>query len=118
METHYISLIDSSEKIPFTLTYGLHRELQEYLLQDERLFKIFTDTTVSDEVVKICLSKRNEVGQITDEFVEVQLVTAEDITELLNIVFEYFSEFFLKNQKKLMELTNNLNQISQQSQPS
>jgi len=118
METLYISIINSSEQIPFTLTYGIHKELQAYLLDEDRLFKIYTDVEVSDTVVKICLSKRNDIGQITNEFVDTQSILAEDMNALVDKVFEYFSDFFLKNQEKMMKLTTNLNQISSQSQPS
>ncbi len=118
MEILYISVIDSSEKIPFVLTYGVHKELQDYLLSEDRLFKIYTDTSVSEQVIKLCLSKRNEMGHIVDEFVEVQKVMAEDMNQLLDVIFEYFSEFFLNNQKRMKKLTNNLSQISEQSQDS
>ena len=116
MDTIYIKLIDSSEQIPFVMTYGLHKELQEYLLENDRLFNIFTDTEIADEVIKISLSKRNDMGQITVEFVEIQQVMAEDIILLLNTVFDYFSDFFLKNSEKIQKLSQNLNQISKQSQ--
>ena len=114
METTYISLIDSSEKIPFILTYGLHKELQQFLLEEDRLFKLFTDIDISEQVIKIALSKRNERGMVISEFVEVEMVMAEDIHTLLNLIFDYFSDFFLKNQQKLKTLTNSLNQISKQ----
>lgn len=113
METIYINLIGSSQRIPFTMTYGIHRELQSYLLTDNKLFSIFTDTTVSDEIIKLCLSKRNDMGQITNEFMEIQDVKAEDMVKLLNVVFDYFSDFFLKHNQKIQSLTNNLHQISQ-----
>ena len=117
-ETLYISIIDSSEKIPFVLTYGVHKELQEYLLSEDRLFKLYTDTTVSEQVIKLCLSKRNDMGQIVDEFIEVQTVMGPDMTTLLDLVFDYFSEFFLNNQKRMKKLTNSLTQISEPSQDS
>ncbi len=118
METIYINLISSSKKLPVALTYGLHKELQEYLLEEDRLFNLYTKVEIGETVVKICLSERNEMGQITEEFVAVQDVMAEDITKLLDYVFEYFSEFFLKQQEKVMSLSKRLNQISQPSQPS
>ena len=118
MEITYISLISSSEKIPFRLTYGIHKELQEYLLIDDRLFNLFTDAEIGETVVKICLSKRNEMGQIINEFVSVQDVMGEDITVLLELIFDYFSEFFLTQQERVMKVSQRLNQISQQSTPS
>ncbi len=115
METLYLDIIDSNEKIPFVLTYGIHKELQEYLMNGEKLFKLYNETAVAEQVIIICLSKRNAQGQITAEFNELQLVSAQDMLSLIDLVFEYFSDFFLKNQKKMVKLTTNLNQISQQS---
>jgi len=118
METIHINLIDSNKKIPFVLTYGIHKELQEYLLTEDRLFNLYTKAEIGETVVKICLSTRNDMGQITEEYVAMQNIMAEDITTLLDLVFEYFSEFFLKQQKKVMEVSQRLNQISQQSNAS
>ena len=116
METEilYINLIDSSEKIPFVLTYGVHKELQEYLLSEDRLFKLYTNTAVAEQVIKLCLSKRNDMGQIVDEFIEVQTVLGTDMTKLLDHIFDYFSEFFLNNQKRMKKLTDSLTQNSEQ----
>jgi len=111
METIYIKLLDSSEQIPFVLTYGVHKELQEYLMSSEnRLFGIFNDTEISDEVIRLCLSERNSMGLIITEFVEIQLVMADDMILLLNLIFDYFSDFFLKHTKKVQSLTNSLSQ--------
>lgn len=118
METINISFIDSSEQIPFVLTYGIHRELQDYLMTDNRLFQLYNNVEVSDEVIKLCLSKRNEMGLIINEFLEIQLIQAADILKLLDFVFEYFSDFFLKSNQKVQTVSNKLNQISQQSQVS
>ena len=118
METIYVELIDSSEKIPFNMSYGIHRELQEYLMQTDNLFKLFNDITVSDTVIKIALSERNAKGQVIKEFDSIALVTAESINELLDYIFQYFSEFFLKNQEKIKNLSNQIAEISKQSQDS
>ena len=112
MEKITINLIDSNKQIPFILTYGLHKELQEFLLKEDRLLKIYSDTSISDEVIKICLSERNDMGQIIASFVELQLVYAEDILKLLDLVFEYFTSFFLKSNQKITQLNQSLNQIS------
>lgn len=118
MDTININLLDSSEKIPFILTYGIQKELQTYLMADDRLFQLLADASIAEQVVIICLSKRNEVGQITHEFSDVQNVSAEDITILIDYIFEYFSDFFLKNQEKMTKLTTRLSQVSQQSETS
>lgn len=118
METIYISLIDSTEKIPFVLTYGIHKELQEYLLADDRLFNMYTNTEIAETVIKMCLSKRNDMGNVVDEFTAIQTVEAGEMTLLLDYIFEYFSEFFLKNQEKVVMMGQRLNQISKQSAPS
>ncbi len=111
METIYIRLIDSTEQIPFVLTYGVHKELQEYLIaEDNRLFNIFTDTETAERVIQIALSKRNSTGQIVSEFVDIQQVQAEDMVELLDYIFDYFSDFFLKYNNKIKKLTEKLNQ--------
>lgn len=115
MDTIYIHLIDSSKQIPFVMTYGLHRELQDFLLQDNRLLSLLTNVAISDEVIRLCLSERNDMGQIVTEFVEVQQVEVEDMILLINNIFDYFSDFFLKNNQKMQKLTQSLNQISLQS---
>ena len=118
MDTITINLLDSSEKIPFILTYGIQKELQTYLMDGDNLFNMLANAAIAEQVVIICLSRRNEVGQITAEFSDVQNVTAEDMNTLIDYIFEYFSDFFLKNQEKMKKLTERLNQISQPSETS
>lgn len=116
MDTLYINLIDSEKQIPFIMTYGLHRELQQYLFEDNRIFTLLNNLEISDEVIRLCLSERNKMGQIVIPFKEIQLVEATDMLNLLNFVFDYFSDFFLKSNQKINNLSIQLNQISQQSQ--
>ncbi len=118
MDIIYINLIDTAKQIPFALTYGLHKELQQYLFEDNKIFSLLTDTDISDEVIKICLSERNKMGHIVVPFQEIQLVEAQDMIKLLDFIFDYFSDFFLKSNQKISNLSTRLNQISQQSLPS
>lgn len=118
METIYVELIDSTAKIPFNLSYGVHKELQELLMKDDNLFRLLVDTDLSEEVLQIALSERNEKGQIIKEFSEAGLVTAESVNLLLEYIFDYFSEFFLKNQKRVKNLSDQIAQISAPSQGS
>jgi len=118
METIYIDLIDSSEKIPFNMTYGIQRELQPFLLSDDTIFRLLSDIAISDEVLKICLSDRNDKGQIIREFNPATTASPESVNQLLEYIFEFFSKFFLKNQERTLKLSNQLAKISEQSQPS
>lgn len=110
----YIKLLDSTEQIPFLMTYGIHLELQKYLGEGDNLFKLLQDATVAEEVISICLSKRDSMGMVTNTFIEIQQVAAKDMLRLLTYVFDYFSDFFLNNQKKVKELTDRLNKVASQ----
>ena len=118
MELIYLNIKDSEDTIPFEITYGIHRELQEFLLQDDRLYKLFNDLAISDTVIKICLSTRNAKGQVVTSFTDIDTLEVEDIMLLLNGIFEYISDFFLVHQEMIQNLAIRLNQISSQSQPS
>ena len=118
MELIYLHIKDSEDTIPFEITYGIHRELQEFLLQDDRLYKLFNDLAISDTVIKICLSTRNAKGQVVTSFTDIDTLEVEDIMLLLNGIFEYISDFFLVHQEMIQNLAIRLNQISSQSQPS
>jgi hypothetical protein len=109
MDTRYLTLLND-EKIPFTLTYGMQKELQDYLYTDDRLMRMIIDPDTSDTVLKICLSDRNEKGQVIKEFDTAALAEPEEVQELLEYLFDYFSEFFLKNQVRIQKLAERLNQ--------
>lgn len=117
MDLLYLSLKNSDEKIPFELTYGVHKDLQDFLLSEDRLFALFTDITISDAVLKMCLSERNTKGQILKEFTEFDLLDVDEVDILLEQLYDHFSNFFLKYQKKIQETVGRLNQISPQSTP-
>jgi hypothetical protein len=94
MELIYLSQRNDTKKIPFELTYGLHKELQDYLLNEDRLFKLFTDVTVSDTVLKICLSTRNNKGQVVGEFTDFETLDTEEVLIMLEELYDHFSNFF------------------------
>lgn len=116
MNLLYLSLKNSDEKIPFELTYGVHRELQDYLLSEDRLFTLFTDISVSDTVIKLCLSDRNDKGQIIKEFTNFSLLDPIEIDGLLEQIYDHFQDFFLKYQAKVQETIKRMNQVSPPSQ--
>jgi len=96
-----LNYTNSTEKKPFKLTYGVHKELQNYLMKDNNLFNIFTDTVIADEILKIALSDRNSQGQIVKEFVDFDSIEYLDLRALLELIFDYFQNFFLENQLKV-----------------
>jgi len=118
MELIYLKIKDTEETIPFEMTYGIHRELQEFLLQEDRLYQMFNNLEISDTILKMCLSTRNPKGQVVLTFTEIETLEVEDIMLLLNGVFDYMSDFFLTHQQMIQNLATRLNQISSPSQPS
>jgi hypothetical protein len=103
-----IEFIDRDEFKPFVLTYAIHRELQEYLTQESKLFEMFTDIEVANTVVSMCLSDRNDLGQVVRTFTEFNVIEASSAVDLLDFVFQYFSEFFLKHTKMVETLANKM----------
>jgi hypothetical protein len=95
MQEHLsIYFTDSEEIRPFILTYAIHKELQELLSEGGNLFDMFNNQDLAYNVLSICLSDRNEMGNIIKEFTSYGTVTAESSVELLDYVFEYFTNFF------------------------
>ena len=109
MEDYFsIKLLDSEETIPFVLTYAIHKDLQPYLSEESRLFNLFTDVEIADNVITMCLSTRNDHGQIVKEFTLHNKLDAGDAVVLLDFVFDYFSKFFLTHQQLVQETLKNL----------
>jgi len=108
----YLNIIDSDEKIPFVLTYGIFKELQAYLNQDSNLFSMFTDVLITETVLKLALSKRNEVGNIVEEFTAYNTITAKDTISLLDFLFDYFANFFSTHQEKVLTLSKKLSEMN------
>jgi len=108
----YINIIDSDKKIPFILTYGIFKELQVYLNQEGNLFNLFTDSLVAETVIKIALSSRDDTGRITEEFSDYKVIKADDIIKLLDLIFDYFENFFYLHQQKVLNLTQKLEKMN------
>lgn len=101
---------ENPKKINFVLTYGLQNQLQTYLFTDDNLFKLFSDPEVANTVISVCLSSRDKRGAIIEEFNDFDALKADQVTELLDALFDHFSEFFLKYQSKVKTLSDKLNQ--------
>jgi hypothetical protein len=110
-----LQLLNNAKKIPVVMTYGLHKELQMYLFEENRLFNIFTDPEVGDEIFRLCLAERDELGNIVGYKITQKDISGVEIQKLLDFVFNYFEKFFLNSQAKIQAMTNRLNQISKQS---
>jgi hypothetical protein len=111
-EKIYLNVIDSDVKIPFILTYGIFKELQEYLNQNSNLFNMFTDPLISETVIKIALSDRDEIGSIVKEFTAYNTINAADMVSLLDFIFDSFSNFFYSHQEKIVNLTKQLEKLT------
>ncbi len=112
METHILSVVDSTTKIPFKLTYGIQKDLQKYLLQDDNLYAMFTNPDVAEYVYKLCLSKRDDQGLLTEEFTAFDTLDILELNVLLEDVFNYFENFFLNRQTKIKMAAEKLNQLN------
>ena len=99
-----VNLLNSDRVIPFVLTYGIRKELTTYLLSENRLFVIYTDQEVSEEVIRICLSERNDIGQIIKPFENFNQLSSTDSEMILDLVQEDISNFFLKSQERSKKL--------------
>jgi DNA-directed RNA polymerase subunit F len=104
----YINFIDSDDLVPFILTYAIHKDLHEYLSAESKLLDIFNDTAIANEVLKICLSERNDLGVIIREFKEFQTVDAKSTIELLDYVFDHLQKFFLLHKEKVENVVKKL----------
>ena len=101
MEEFILTVQDSDTKIPFKLTYGIQKELQAYLMQENNFYELFNDPDKAEYVYKICLSKRNDQGQIIEEFTAFETLDIIELNILLETLFDYFENFFLSRQKRL-----------------
>ena len=101
MEEFILSVQNSTEKIPFKLTYGIQKDLQAYLLEGDNLYTMFTNTDVSEYVYKMALSTRNDQGQIVAEFTAFDTLDIMELNVLLEALFDYFENFFLNRQERM-----------------
>jgi hypothetical protein len=97
------------------ITWGIHKELSNYLLADENLFNLFTNDTISDMVINICLAERDMYGKASKPFDYINLLTTNSMIANLELVFNYFENFFFQNQLRLAKTTEKLLSVRSQN---
>ncbi len=85
------------------LTWGIHRELSNYLMEDNALMVLFTDSSVSEMVLQICLSERNETGEVTKSFHKTNDLDVDSMLNFLQELHDYFEDFFFQNQQRMLK---------------
>ena len=93
-----------------SLTWGLHKELSTYLLANENLFSLLTDSEVQDKIIYILLSERDRYGKVLQPFEYTDLITVDSMLDSLNKLFDYFEDFFFLQQQKMKQLTARIQQ--------
>ena len=112
MEEFILSIAGSTTKLPFKLTYGIQKDLQTYLVEDNNLYSMLTDPGIAEYVYKLCLSTRNDQGQIVDEFTAFDTLNVMELNVLLDTIFDYFENFFLSRQERIKTAVTKLNNLN------
>lgn len=116
LQLHF-EFYETISPVDITITWGIHKELSNYLLADDRLFRLFIDVEVSDAVINLCLAPRDTYGKITEPFQYTNLVTASSMMNSLELIFNYFENFFFLNQERLAKVNEKILKMRQPNTP-
>ena len=107
-----LKLIDDS-KVSKTLSWGVHKELSNYLMVDGRLMTMFTDTDITEEILQICLSERDTYGEVKSPFVKSNQLDVDSMIKFLSDLHEYFEDFFFQNQQRVAKMEQKFKSLQQ-----
>lgn len=93
------------------LTWGIHQELSNYLMEDNALMVIFTDNSVSESILQICLASRNENGEIIESFYGSSDLEVSAVLQFLGELHEYFENFFFQNQQRIAKTQQKIQEL-------
>ena len=110
-----LKLIDGTE-ISKTLSWGVHKELVNYLMEDGRLMTLFTDNNVTESVLQICLAKRDSLGGIVEPFTKTNLLDTISMLKFLEELYDYFENFFFLNQQRVVKLEKKFQELQTTNQ--
>ena len=110
-----LKLVDGTV-ISKTLSWGVHKELTNYLMEDSRLMVLFTNDEVSENVLQICLSERDTYGNISAPFMQTSMLEVSSMLEFLTDLHEYFENFFFQNQQRVSKMGEKFQQLQNTNQ--
>ena len=98
-----LKYVDGTE-INKTLSWGIHKELSNYLMAEGRLMMMFTDEATTDSVLQICLSSRDNYGTVTKPFEGTNMLDTTSMVNFLTELNDYFENFFFQNQQRIAKI--------------
>ena len=107
---------DDRAAISKVLTWGIHKELSNYLMADGRLMTIFTNDDTTENIMQICLSKRDTYGEIIEPFTSVNSLDVESVMLFLTELHNYFENFFFQNQQRVDKMAKKFQETQNTSQ--
>lgn len=93
------------------LTWGIHKELSDYLMVDGRLITMFTDTSTTESILQICLSDRGDLGEIITPFLNSDSLDVESMLQFLEELHNYFEDFFFQNQQRVSKMEKKFQEL-------
>lgn len=96
------------------ITWGIHKELFQLFTKDNKdYFSLFgLDPEITEQALVILLSDRDLQGKINSKK-ELNCLDAKMLDSAINIIDNYFREFFFRNQKRVAQLNQAIQQNSQ-----
>jgi len=99
------------------ITWGLHKVLYKILTTDDNFSNLFFNPDLSEKVLIEVLSDRDSFGNITEPF-NVNILTAEECETYLQEVYDYFTDFFFRRNKRAQETQKRMEKLQMADQTS
>ena len=106
-----LNFVDNTPAIDKTLTWGIHKELAAYLMEDSRLMTIFTNDETVENILQICLSKRDSYGEVIEPFMRINSLEVTSMLKFLTELHEYFENFFFQNQQRVSQMAQKFQKL-------
>ena len=96
------------------ITWGIHKELFQLFTKDNKdYFSLFgLDPEITEQALVILLSDRDLQGKLTSKK-ELNCLDAKMLDSAINVIDAYFREFFFRNQQRVAQLNQAIQQSSQ-----
>ena len=96
------------------ITWGIHKELFQLFTKDNKdYFSVFgLDPEITEQALVILLSDRDLQGKIISPK-ELLALDVKMLDSAINVIDAYFREFFFRNQQRVAQLNQAIQQNSQ-----